>query len=83
MNFLPGFLILVLFSVIIGVLFHIWKGGSIFRLLLLLLFAIFGFVIGHFVGVKIKFEFFCDWLGSSRIGIDIFDTFDMDCFVVK
>jgi hypothetical protein len=58
MNFLPGFLIIVLFSVIIGVLFHLWKGGSVFRLILLLLFAIFGFFIGHLIGVKLNLNFF-------------------------
>lgn len=69
MNFLPGFLVIILFSGIIAFLFHLLKGGSIFRLLLLFLFAIIGFYIGHYIGDKLNFNFFV--IGWVQVGTGI------------
>ncbi len=77
MNFLPGVMLIILFSAIIAFAFHLWKGGNIFRLLLLLLFAILGFSIGHWIGIKLNTNFFVIGWVQAGIGIifSILSTF--------
>ncbi len=49
-----GFLLSSLF----GALFHVWKGGKLWRLLIFLLLAWTGFWGGHFLGLRMGLEFF-------------------------
>ncbi len=57
MNALPGLLLILLFSCLIGFGFHLWKGGSIFRMLFFVLFSLLGFGIGQWIGSSLKSTF--------------------------
>ncbi len=48
-----GFLV----SSLMGAIFHLWKGGNVWRLVLYLVLAWGGFWLGHFLGQLINFEF--------------------------
>lgn len=54
---LPILLLGFVISTLYGALFHFWKGGSIFRLILLLVLAWVGFWVGHFAGGALNFTF--------------------------
>lgn len=58
-----GFLLATLY----GAAFHLWKGGSLWRLVLYLIFAWAGFWIGHFVGNALGWNFFR--VGSLNVGL--------------
>jgi hypothetical protein len=77
MNYLPGALLIFLFSAIIGFAFHLWKGGSIFRLALLILFAIIGFGLGHWIGTKLNANFFVIGWVQGGFGIILSILFTM------
>lgn len=57
MNLLPGLLLIVFLSAVVGLGFHLWKGGSIFRMLFLVIFALVGFGIGQWIGVQLNSSF--------------------------
>jgi hypothetical protein len=57
MNLLPGLLLIIFLSAVVGLGFHLWKGGSIFRMLFLVLFALVGFGIGQWIGVQLNSSF--------------------------
>lgn len=64
---LPNLLLGFVISTLYGALFHFWKGGSIFRLILLLVLAWLGFFIGHFAGASLKFNFWT--VGMLNLGM--------------
>ncbi len=75
MNYLPGILLSLLFALLIGFIFHFWKGGSFFRLISILIFSIFGFGIGQWIGSSTKGNFLkVGWvyLGFGIIGSILF-----------
>jgi ABC-type transport system involved in multi-copper enzyme maturation permease subunit len=75
MNYLPGIGLSLLFALLIGFIFHFWKGGGIFRLLTIELFSIIGFAIGHWIGMEQEINFIkVGWvfLGFGIIGSIIF-----------
>ena len=49
---LPAFLFGVLISTLMGALFHLWKGGTLFDLLIDVVVSLVGFWLGHFAGVS-------------------------------
>ena len=69
MNYLPGVILSLLLSLLIGFLFHFWKGGGIFRLLLILLFSLIGFAIGHWLAIS--FEIIFMKVGWVNLGFGI------------
>ena len=75
MNYLPGIALSILFALLIGFIFHFWKGGGIFRLLFILVVSIIGFGIGQWVGFSIKSNFLkVGWvfLGFGILGSILF-----------
>jgi len=48
---LPSILLGLLISLLIGALFHLWRGGSLARLLLYLALSAAGFAAGQWIGV--------------------------------
>jgi len=57
MNLLPGLLLIIFLSAVVGLGFHLWKGGSIFRMIFLVIFALVGFGIGQWIGVQLNSSF--------------------------
>lgn len=53
-TFIFGFLLSSLF----GAVFHVWKGGKLWRLLVFLILAWVGFWGGHFLGIRTGIKFF-------------------------
>jgi len=47
----------VLLSSLFGALFHVWKGGKLWRLLVFLVLAWAGFWGGHFLGERVGIDF--------------------------
>jgi len=64
---LPNLLLGFVISTLYGALFHFWKGGSIYRLILLLVLAGLGFWVGHFVGGFLNLSFWT--VGILNIGM--------------
>lgn len=46
---LPTLIFGFVISTLIGVLFHVWRGGGLFRLILYIFLAWIGFWMGHFI----------------------------------
>ncbi|MCX7609241.1 MAG: hypothetical protein N2049_08510 [Anaerolineales bacterium] len=55
---LPALLFGIVLSSAYGAAFHVWKGGSLRRLVLYLLFAWLGFWSGHFLAAALEWRFF-------------------------
>lgn len=75
MNYIPGIIISLLFALLIGFIFHFWKGGGILRLFFILLFSIIGFGIGQWVGFSFDSNFLkIGWvfLGLGILGSILF-----------
>ena len=53
MNYIPGITI----SLLIGFIFHFWKGGGILRLIFILVFSMIGFGVGQWVGFSLDSNF--------------------------
>lgn len=62
---LLGFII----AILLGALFHLWRGGSAGRLLLYLVLSITGFWIGQFAANFLNWNF--DKLGQLHLGFSI------------
>ena len=72
---LPNLLLGLVFSTLYGALFHLWKGGSVFRLILLLILSWLGFFIGHYLGAYLDISFWTVGLinfGMATIGSAVF-----------
>ena len=48
---LPSFLFALLIALVYGALYHLIRGGSFWRLLLYLFLSVFGFGLGHLIGI--------------------------------
>ncbi len=64
---IPAFLFGVLLSSLLGAIFHLWKGGSLIRVLLYLVLAWIGFWGGHILAVQLDWHFLS--LGPLRLGM--------------
>ncbi len=69
MNAIPGLILIVLFSGLIGFGFHLWKGGSLFRMLFFFLFSLIGFAFGQWIGSSLDSTFFV--IGWVQAGLGI------------
>lgn len=65
----PGYLLGFLLASLIGVMFHLWRGGHIGRLVLFLVLSWAGFWAGHFIGDKISFSL--GRIGVLNVGLAI------------
>ena len=75
MNYIPGITISLLFALLIGFIFHFWKGGGIFRLFFILIFSAIGFGLGQLVGFSLDSNFLkIGWvfLGFGVLGSILF-----------
>ncbi len=66
---LPALLFGFLVSTFLGAAFHVWKGGSLGRLLLYLILAWIGFWAGHILGGRLGFTF--GSIGPLRFGMAV------------
>jgi len=73
MNYLPGISLSLLFSLLIGFIFHFWKGGGILRLLFILLFSVIGFICGQILGSNLNSNFLV--VGWVYLGFGILGSF--------
>jgi uncharacterized membrane protein YfcA len=64
---LPSLLLGMLFSSFYGALFHLWKGGSLWKLVLLLLLAWGGFWAGHIAAELLGWTFLS--IGPLHLGL--------------
>jgi hypothetical protein len=64
---LPALFFGLLLSSLYGASFHFWKGGSLKKLLLFIVFAWFGFWAGHLLGGKLGWTFFA--IGPINAGM--------------
>jgi hypothetical protein len=48
---LPSFIFALLIALFYGALYHLIRGGSFWRLLLYLFLSVFGFGLGHLIGI--------------------------------
>jgi hypothetical protein len=64
---LPTILIGMLISTLYGVLFHLWRGGSVGRLIFYLFLAWAGFWIGQFLALQLGWTFLS--VGSLHLGL--------------
>lgn len=49
MNYIPGVLLILFVSMVIGLLVHLWRGGSLLRMIVLVLITLIGFILGHLI----------------------------------
>jgi hypothetical protein len=66
---IPALLFGLLVSTLMGAAFHLWKGGSLGRLLLYLILAWIGFWSGHMLGNNLGWTF--GSIGPLRFGMAI------------
>ncbi len=64
---LPSFLFGLVFSSLLAALFHLFVGGSVWKLILLMVSAWISFFAGNWIANSIGFEF--DKLGELHIGM--------------
>jgi hypothetical protein len=75
MNYFPGIALSILFALLIGFIFHFWKGGGIFRLLFILGLSMLGFGMGQWLGLSLNSNFLrVGWvyLGFGILGSTLF-----------
>ncbi len=65
MNF-PSILFGLVFAVLLGALFHLWKDGGFWKLLLYLALSVVGAVVGHLLADNSNFGFMT--IGTMRLG---------------
>jgi hypothetical protein len=53
---LPAFLFGLLVAVLYGAAFHVWRGGSFWRLVLYIFLSVAGFWAGHFLGTRMDLD---------------------------
>jgi hypothetical protein len=69
MNLIPGIILIIIVALIVGVFFHIWKGGGLFRLILFLTFSLIGFLIGQWIGSALQSTFLL--VGWVQLGMGL------------
>lgn len=77
MNYLPGIALSLLFAMLIGFIFHFWKGGGLLRLITIEILSILGFALGHWIGFSQNINFLkvgMIYLGFGIIGSIIFSV---------
>lgn len=65
----PSLLLGSIISILLGALFHLWRGGGAGRLLLYLILSIVGFWIGHWGAESLHLNF--DKLGQLHLAFGI------------
>jgi uncharacterized membrane protein YeaQ/YmgE (transglycosylase-associated protein family) len=70
---LPTLIFGILVSTLYGAAFHLWRGGSLGRLLLYLLLGWIGFWVGHLLATNWGWTFLS--VGSLRLGMATFGSF--------
>ncbi len=68
----PNLLLGTLIATLLGVSFHLWRGGSLGRLIFYIMASWFGFWIGHLIGNLTGLRFFS--IGPLRLGAAILVT---------
>jgi len=63
---IPSIIIGFVISSFYGVVFHLWRGGGLVRLIIYIILAWFGFWIGHILGNRMGWYFIS--LGPLRLG---------------
>jgi hypothetical protein len=63
---LPAFLYGSVIALLIGAVFHLWRGGGLGHVILYLFISVVGFWVGHLVAALWKLEFL--FLGPIRFG---------------
>ena len=63
---IPSIIIGFVISSFYGVVFHLWRGGGLARLIIYIILAWFGFWIGHILGNRMGWYFIS--LGPLRLG---------------
>lgn len=64
---LPSLLLALLIALLYGALYHLIRGGSFWRLILYFSLSIFGFAVGHLIGLWRGWVFLP--LGSLNLGL--------------
>ena len=64
---IPIILLGLIISTLYGAVFHYWRGGSLMRLLLYLVFSWVGFWVGHFAGGMLNWTFWS--IGILHVGM--------------
>lgn len=59
-----------LLAIFYGVIFHLWRGGSIIKLIAYIALSLIGFWLGEFIGVKLGWYIY--QLGALHLGIATF-----------
>ncbi len=59
----------IIISVLLGAIFHLWRGGKAGRLLLYLILSIIGFWIGNWIANQLKWDF--DKLGQLHLAFGV------------
>ncbi len=57
MNYIPGVLLILFVSMVIGLLVHLWRGGSLLRMIVLVLITLIGFILGHLISQRADSNF--------------------------
>lgn len=57
MNFIPGVFLILFVSMSIGLFIHLWRGGNLLRMIVLVLFAFVGFMLGHWISHRANSSF--------------------------
>lgn len=57
MNYIPGVLLILFISMAIGLFVHLWRGGSLLRMIVLVFITFIGFILGHLIGLKANSNF--------------------------
>lgn len=65
MNF-PSFIFGLIFAVLLGALFHLWKDGGFWKLLLYIGLSVIGAVVGHLIAQNSGFSFLT--IGTMHLG---------------
>ncbi len=69
---LPSIVLGFVIAALIGSVFHLWRGGGPFRLLLYMGLSLLGFWIGHLVADRIAWTFWS--VGQLHLGMAIFGS---------
>jgi hypothetical protein len=69
---LPAFIFGFLLSTLYGVLFHLWRGGNLWRLILYIILSWFGFWFGNALGGQLNITIFD--IGPLHVGIATFSS---------
>jgi hypothetical protein len=68
----PNLILGTLIATLLGVSFHLWRGGNLGRLIFYILASWFGFWFGHLIGNLTGLKFFS--IGPLRLGMAILVT---------